>query len=209
MQAPIIQGSITIKNLSFEGKEIIKALLEQGINVDVDGDFLRVGSKLIKSSPESVMTFSSRDNPGNLPDSGFCPFYRNFEHFSAKIDRLYEIIGASGSLNRNDARGKNESRLGGLYSDTKPVFNRDSGISDFRGSMKNSLWNIPQQDLRKTRDFLYADRSVQKDPRKLFSTSFPDSFEQLGGRTCNHCGSPLSKNGFFCNLCGNKIESVE
>ncbi|MHA2330814.1 MAG: hypothetical protein ACXAEU_02200 [Candidatus Hodarchaeales archaeon] len=212
MQSPLIQGSIDIKNLSFQGKEIIKALLEQGINVDVDGDFLRIGSKLIKGNLESKTDFNNK-NPPESPSMNACPFYTNFEHFSEKIDHLYKILNQDRSYSQNSPYIKGEPLSGKPLSgsfqpSTKTYFDKNKSIYRSKDTMRSGPWDIPPKDLQKTQDFLFGNKSFQQDSSKLFSSPYTERIEQLGGKTCRHCGSPLSRNGFFCNHCGNKAEAL-
>ncbi|MHA1166212.1 MAG: zinc ribbon domain-containing protein [Candidatus Hodarchaeales archaeon] len=204
MQSPMISGSITVKNLSFEGKLIIKALLEQGINVDIDGENLRIGSRSIGASKDFN---SQRDvdlpvvEPGHSDiavDSNYCPFYSKIEYFSRKLDNLSEILrnqkvtrdfSRDISFDNNIFTKSRESYYDHQYPSPKESHPR-----------KNPVWPLPRDDMRKTSDFLARQRS---------NADFPSFFSAEADntkKTCSQCGLQLSKNSLFCYNCGKEIQ---
>ena len=204
-----IKGIIEINGESYDPKEVIKALVEQGLKIHPLNGSLLIGRTFIDPSPDLDLKSSS------CPISDHCKI---FEQLNTSKAELLDSSLSSYNIDLDPHSIPNQSTQNRFYSDPVQMNVNDMDIQSFFAESSlgdtRSRYNNNQQS--STRNSSLLD-DLEPEPTEMMGVSHltkygrsnhidTSNIPQKYRRKCPYCNSVVNINWKFCGTCGTHIQ---
>ncbi|MBY9000562.1 MAG: zinc ribbon domain-containing protein [Candidatus Heimdallarchaeota archaeon] len=206
-----IKGIVEINGLKFNPKDILQALVEQGLKVHSLNGTLLIGRSFIDQSPELKVG----DNSCTM--SSYCKIYDKLNNTSTCDDGLK--VSSSDMQKQLDSLGKFPSNFqpepSRAYVERVQIDNDDIDITDLYSNSnsphnyKPFPFNDPMPagefDMDEAGDYTEPTEMMGVSPLTKYGSSKMDiaSIPQKHRGRCPYCGTTINVNWKFCGNCGN------